>query len=63
LQKFVLGSGGIDKRGFGETLAEGPVFGVAIDGGDGDSGKSRPSEDSFKDGRLADASTGLKTGD
>ena len=63
LQKLVFGSGGIDKGGFGESLAEGPVFGVAIDGGNGDSGKSRPGEDSFKDGGLADAPAGLKTGD
>jgi hypothetical protein len=39
------------------------MLGVAIDGGNGDSSKSRPSEDSFKDGGLADTSTRLKTGD
>ena len=39
------------------------MLGVAIDGGDGDSGKPRPGEDAFKDGGLANAPTGLKTGD
>jgi hypothetical protein len=38
------------------------VLGIAIDGGYGYSGKPRPGENTFKNGGLADAPAGLKTG-
>jgi hypothetical protein len=62
LQELVIGSGGINKCRFGKAFAEGFVLGIAIDGGDGYSGEPRPGEDAFKDGGLANASTGLKAG-
>jgi hypothetical protein len=39
------------------------MLGIAIDGGNGYSGKPRPGEDYFKNKGLADASAGLETGD
>jgi hypothetical protein len=39
------------------------MFGIAIDGGNGYSGKPRLCEEGFKHGGLADASTGLEAGD
>ena len=39
------------------------MLGIAIDGGNGYSGKPRPCEDYFKNKGLADASAGLETGD
>ena len=62
-QELVVGTGGIDKGGFGEPLAEGFMLGIAIDGGDGYFGKLRSSEEYFKNKGLADASAGLETGD
>ncbi len=63
LQELVVGTGGIDKGGFGEPLAEGFMLGIAINGGNGYSGKPRPGEEYFKNKGLADASARLETGD
>jgi hypothetical protein len=62
LQKLVIGAGRIHKGGFGEAFTQTPVFGVAIDGCHGDSGKVGPPEDAFLRGRFADATAGLETG-
>ena len=39
------------------------MLGIAIDSGNGYSGKPRPREDYFKNKGFADASAGLETGD